>query len=62
MGGLKGSCPSVTFKVNGYSIATNGSTAFPNAACASFKNGDKVRVKGLRQADESVNATSVEKQ
>jgi hypothetical protein len=62
MGGLKGSCPSVTFKVNGYSIATGASTAFPNAACSSFKNGDKVRVKGLRQADESVNATSVEKQ
>jgi hypothetical protein len=62
MGGLKGTCPSLTFKVNGYSIASNGSTAFPNAACSSFKNGDKVRVKGIRQADESVNATSIEKQ
>jgi hypothetical protein len=62
MGGLKGSCPSLTFKVNGYSIASNGSTAFPNAACSSFKNGDKVRVRGIRQADESVNATSIEKQ
>jgi hypothetical protein len=62
MGGLKGSCPSLTFKVNGYEIASNGSTAFPNAACSSFKNGDKVRVKGIRQPDESVNATSIEKQ
>jgi hypothetical protein len=62
MGGLKGSCPNLTFKVNGYSIASNGSTAFPNAACGSFKNGDKVRVRGIRQVDESVNATSIEKQ
>lgn len=62
MGGLKGSCPNLTFKVNGYSIASNGSTSFPNAACDSFKNGDKVRVRGIRQADESVNATSIEKQ
>jgi hypothetical protein len=62
MGGLKGSCPSLTFKVNGYSIASSGSTAFPNAACGSFKNGDKVRVRGIRQTDESVNATSIEKQ
>ena len=62
MGGLKGSCPNLTFKVNGYSIASNGSTAFPNAACSSFKNGDKVRVKGIRQTDESVDATSMEKQ
>ncbi len=62
MGGLKGSCPNLTFKVNGYSIAANGATAFPNAACGSFKNGVKVRVRGIRQADESVNATSIEKQ
>jgi hypothetical protein len=61
MGGLKGLCPAVSFKVNGYAIATSGATAFPNAACDSFKNGDKVRVKGLRQADDSVNATSVER-
>lgn len=61
MGGLKGSCPAVTFKVNGYAIATSGAIAFPNAACSSFKNGDKVRVNGLRQPDDSVNATSVEK-
>jgi hypothetical protein len=48
--------------VNGYSIASTGSTVLPNAACGSFRNGDKVRVKGIRQADESVNATSIEKQ
>jgi hypothetical protein len=62
MGGLKGSCPNLSFKVHGHAIASNGSTAFPNAACGSFKNGDKVRVRGIRQADESVVAASIEKQ
>jgi hypothetical protein len=61
VGGLKGSCPSLTFKVNGYSIATNGSTAFTGAACASLKSGDKVTVKGITQADGSVVATSVQR-
>jgi len=57
MGGLKGTCPSLTFGVNGFSIATNGSTTFDGTACSAFKNGDKVNVKGLKQADGSVLAT-----
>jgi hypothetical protein len=60
-GGLKGSCPSLTFKVNGYSIATNGSTTFVGAACSSLKSGDKVKVNGITQADSSVLATKVTK-
>jgi hypothetical protein len=59
MGGLRGTCPSLTFKVNGFSIATTSATSFPTDGCSSFKNGDKVRVRGLRQADESVIATEV---
>jgi hypothetical protein len=61
VGGLKGSCPSVSFKVNGYSIAANGSTSFSGVTCSALKNGDKVTVDGVTQADGSVVATSVKK-
>lgn len=61
MGGLKGACPSLTFGINGYSISTNGSTTFDGSACSTFKNGDKVRVKGTKQADGSVLAKSLKK-
>lgn len=60
MGGLKGACPSMTFGVNGYSIFTDGSTAF-TPACSSFKSGDKVTVVGITQADGRVKATAVSK-
>jgi hypothetical protein len=61
VGGLKGSCPSVTFGVNGYSIATNGSTTFSGTTCSALKSGDKVTVDGTTQADGSVLATKVTK-
>ena len=61
VGGLKGTCPSVTFGVNGFSITTNGSTTFNGGACSTFKNGDKVTVNGVKQADGSVLATTVKK-
>ena len=61
VGGLKGTCPSVSFGVNGFAIATNGSTVFDGIACSKLKNGDKVTVKGLKQADGSVLATRVKK-
>jgi hypothetical protein len=57
---LKGTCPSVQFAVNGFSISTSASTTF-ESACSSLKSGDKVNVKGTRQADGSVAATRVKK-
>jgi uncharacterized protein DUF5666 len=61
IGGLKGSCPSVVFGVNGFSIATNGSTVFDGGACSTLQNGDKVTVNGLKNGDGSVLATRVKK-
>ena len=61
MGGLKGTCPSLTFGVNGFSIVTNASTIFDGTACGDFKNGNKVQVKGTKQANGSVLATRVKK-
>lgn len=60
LGGLGGTCPSVHFGVNGFAITTNASTTF-ESACSGLKSGDKVNVKGTRQADGSVVATRVKK-
>lgn len=59
LGGLKGTCPAVTFSVNGFSIATSASTTFEGGTCSALKSGTKVNVKGLRQSDGSVAATLV---
>jgi hypothetical protein len=61
VGGLKGACPTVQFSVNGFSVTTSAATVFEGGACSSLKSGDKVTVKGLKQADGSVSATSVKK-
>ena len=61
LGGLKGTCPSVQFGVNGFSVATSATTTFEGGACSSLKSGDKVTVKGTRQADGLVAATKVVK-
>lgn len=60
-GGVKGTCPSLTFGVNGYDIFTDGATVF-SLPCADLKSGTKVKVKGLVQAGGAVRATSVAKQ
>lgn len=59
VGSLKGTCPSLTFGINGYSIATSASTSFQGGTCAALKNGSKVTVDGTTNADGSVAATSV---
>ena len=60
MGGLRGTCPTVTFGVNGFNIATTAQTTF-TPACGELKNGNRVTVRGVVQADGSVRATSVER-
>lgn len=61
LGGLSGTCPAVRFGVNGFQIATNGATEFKNGGCSALKNGDKVKVEGVRQASGTVLATEVER-
>ena len=61
LGGLKGTCPSLQFGVNGFSITTSAATSFEGTTCSALKSGNKVAVKGLKQSDGSVAATSVEK-
>jgi hypothetical protein len=61
LGGLKGTCPSISFGVNGYQITTSASTTFDGTACASLKPGDHVTVTGTKQSNGSVAATRVKK-
>lgn len=58
-GGVSGSCPALSFGINGYSIRTNASTTFEGITCAALKSGTRVTVKGISQGDNSVLATSV---
>jgi len=61
LGGLSGTCPAVRFGVNGFQIVTNGATEFENGGCSALKNGDKVKVEGVRQANGTILATEVER-
>jgi hypothetical protein len=61
MGGLKGSCPAISFGVNGYSVVASTATQF-TPACAELKNGNKIRVVGVRQQNGEVQATTVTRQ
>ncbi|HEY7287713.1 MAG TPA: DUF5666 domain-containing protein [Vicinamibacterales bacterium] len=62
-GSLAGSCAtsSLTFKIGSTSVRTNASTKFDDTSCTALKAGDRVEVKGTRQADTSVLASKVEK-
>jgi len=61
MGGLKGTCPNLSFGVNGYSILTTIDTSFGpgTGVCADLKSGTKVEVEGAHQAAGSVKAKKV---
>jgi hypothetical protein len=59
VGGLKGTCPAVSFSVNGFSIQADSSTVFAGGACSTLKSGSKATVKGTRQADGSILATRI---
>lgn len=61
LGGLTGTCPAITFSVNGFKVLTSASTEFKDVSCSALKSGDRVDVKGTRQADGSVLATRVER-
>ena len=65
LGGLKGTCPAISFGVNGYSMFTTAADPVEylpaGTACGDLKNGMKVEVEGERQADGSVMAAKITK-
>ncbi len=56
---LTGSCPTVTFTVNGKTVKTTPETAFHGVGCSNLKNGGRVEVKGATQTDGSIVASFV---
>jgi len=58
--GLSGTCPSVTFTVQGTKVTTTANTKFDGITCARVQNGTIVEVKGQRQADGTIAAAKVE--
>ena len=60
-GGVQGSCPAITFSVNGYRVQTSAATTYDGITCATMKSGTKVTVKGTSQADNSIAAVSIKK-
>lgn len=58
--GKTGTCPAISFMLGTTQVTTNASTKFDESACTSIANGDKAEVKGTKQSNGSVLASSVE--
>ena len=56
---LAGTCPNITFTLNGVTVKTSNATRF-DGTCARVRNSAKVEVHGLRQADGSIQALRIE--
>lgn len=56
---VQGSCPNLTFSLEGRTVRTSASTTFRRGPCSALRNGVEVRVRGLLQLDGSVEATQV---
>jgi uncharacterized protein DUF5666 len=61
-GSLTGSCAAhnLAFTIGTTKVTTSASTRFTDGTCEALKDGSRVEVKGARQSDNSVLATSVE--
>jgi hypothetical protein len=57
---LSGTCPALTFSVGPTHVTTTATTKFDRAGCSAVVNGSTVKVSGTKQADGSIQATSVE--
>ena len=57
--GLAGTCPAISFALEGKTMKTNASTAFADRACSALANGQRVTVTGASQSDNSVLAMKV---
>ena len=56
---LTGSCPAVTFALEGKAIAASASTHYDGGACSDLKNGVRVKVAGATQANGSIAAQTI---
>jgi hypothetical protein len=59
---LAGTCPAITFTVQGTKVATSSATRFDDTSCARVANSMRVEVRGVRQSDGSILASRVERE
>jgi hypothetical protein len=57
--GLSGSCPTLSFRIEGRLVHTHSGTQFTNGACPSLRNGRGVTVKGTLMSDDTIRADEV---
>ncbi len=57
--GLSGACPSIQFTLGTTTVTTSPSTKFSDGTCSQIATGTLVEVKGTKQANGSIAATSV---
>jgi len=60
--GLAGTCPNLSFSINGQRVVTGAGTRFDKLSCSDVRNAMQVEVKGVRQSDASVMATRVKRE
>jgi hypothetical protein len=58
---LAGTCPALTFVVDGVPVFTTSRTTFRKGSCDRLEAGDRVRVRGLRIGNGPVEAREVER-
>jgi hypothetical protein len=58
--GLSGTCPVMTFTVNGRAVATSAATTYKSGSCGKLKDGETIIVRGVEAAAGGVDATEVE--
>lgn len=56
----EGTCPAVTFTVQGTKVTTSSATRFKDVSCTNVVNGRRMEIRGQRQADGSIVASRVE--
>jgi hypothetical protein len=58
--GLTGSCPSLRFRVDDYTVTTSAETEFKGGKCSDVKNGKEADVRGYKQPGGTLAAVRVE--
>lgn len=56
---VQGSCPNLTFQLEGRTVRTNGQTNFRRGSCGNLGSGTDIEVDGFLRTDGSVDATRV---
>lgn len=57
---LSGSCPNLRFRVDDWTVTTDGATEFRKGDCSKARDGEKVTVRGFATADRTLQARRVD--